>query len=238
MKVKKISSLRRIEWIDWLIDLFFFSSRRRHTRSLCDWSSDVCSSDLPSSCLPNHLLVLFHTYCCYGIISIMRKWQIRAVNLLGLMEDGSCNNLLTGKYMYFSDNFEIWSELMFFFYIIQLLADHTQSQLALLTKPSISLLIRSSSDPRSSFYSSRYSNDFHEIKSIGSGGFGSVFKVREYYFVLTPCQTLLYYDNNNITTWYCILCLPVFKMLRAWWHFTCSGLSKLSAHCSNIKWRG
>src|SRR5438034_4898748 len=27
---------------------FFFSSRRRHTRSLCDWSSDVCSSDLSS----------------------------------------------------------------------------------------------------------------------------------------------------------------------------------------------
>src|SRR5260221_4587190 len=25
---------------------FFCSSRRRHTRSLCDWSSDVCSSDL------------------------------------------------------------------------------------------------------------------------------------------------------------------------------------------------
>src|SRR5438132_998647 len=24
---------------------FFFSSRRRHTSSLCDWSSDVCSSD-------------------------------------------------------------------------------------------------------------------------------------------------------------------------------------------------
>src|SRR5204862_4882205 len=27
--------------------VFFFSSRRRHTRSLRDWSSDVCSSDLP-----------------------------------------------------------------------------------------------------------------------------------------------------------------------------------------------
>src|SRR2546430_7834359 len=26
--------------------LFFFSSRRRHTRFDCDWSSDVCSSDL------------------------------------------------------------------------------------------------------------------------------------------------------------------------------------------------
>src|SRR5467141_4900386 len=29
-----------------MIFLFFFSSRRRHTRFKCDWSSDVCSSDL------------------------------------------------------------------------------------------------------------------------------------------------------------------------------------------------
>src|SRR5260370_10135949 len=28
----------------WVV--FFFSSRRRHTRFKCDWSSDVCSSDL------------------------------------------------------------------------------------------------------------------------------------------------------------------------------------------------
>src|SRR6266571_5630020 len=28
-----------------LAELFFFSSRRRHTRLTCDWSSDVCSSD-------------------------------------------------------------------------------------------------------------------------------------------------------------------------------------------------
>src|SRR5438105_5150424 len=27
--------------------IFFFSSRRRHTRSTRDWSSDVCSSDIP-----------------------------------------------------------------------------------------------------------------------------------------------------------------------------------------------
>src|SRR3989475_8826159 len=39
---------------DWFADrevvccfvFFFFSSRRRHTRFDCDWSSDVCSSDL------------------------------------------------------------------------------------------------------------------------------------------------------------------------------------------------
>src|SRR2546430_11226009 len=29
--------------------IFFFSSRRRHTRFDCDWSSDVCSSDLRAS---------------------------------------------------------------------------------------------------------------------------------------------------------------------------------------------
>src|SRR2546430_3792128 len=29
-----------------VVFFFFFSSRRRHTRFDCDWSSDVCSSDL------------------------------------------------------------------------------------------------------------------------------------------------------------------------------------------------
>src|SRR5438105_841324 len=36
-----------------LIFIFFFSSRRRHTRSTRDWSSDVCSSDL--DCAPGVL---------------------------------------------------------------------------------------------------------------------------------------------------------------------------------------
>src|SRR5207249_7009111 len=36
--------------------VFFFSSRRRHTRSKRDWSSDVCSSDLPAQA--SHLKVL------------------------------------------------------------------------------------------------------------------------------------------------------------------------------------
>src|SRR3712207_5489230 len=30
----------------WFLCMFFFSSRRRHTRYWRDWSSDVCSSDL------------------------------------------------------------------------------------------------------------------------------------------------------------------------------------------------
>src|SRR6266567_5790043 len=54
---------------------FFFSSRRRHTRFDCDWSSDVCSSDLADRVLeswavadalaalrPDHRQVLLETY--------------------------------------------------------------------------------------------------------------------------------------------------------------------------------
>src|SRR5205814_9739481 len=38
---------RHLQFSPYVIFLFFFfSSRRRHTRCLSDWSSDVCSSDL------------------------------------------------------------------------------------------------------------------------------------------------------------------------------------------------
>src|SRR5690242_5489528 len=36
-------------FLDFIFFFFFFSSRRRHTRLTCDWSSDVCSSDLCGS---------------------------------------------------------------------------------------------------------------------------------------------------------------------------------------------
>src|SRR5438105_1231152 len=39
-------------------EVFFFSSRRRHTRSTRDWSSDVCSSDLVYKPLVGILLVI------------------------------------------------------------------------------------------------------------------------------------------------------------------------------------
>src|SRR2546427_3034198 len=38
--------------------VFFFSSRRRHTRFDCDWSSDVCSSDLQAAARPRLLCAL------------------------------------------------------------------------------------------------------------------------------------------------------------------------------------
>src|SRR5205807_7239068 len=55
-----------------LVSFFFFSSRRRHTRLQGDWSSDVCSSDLPQLILQfgcigiNHpaLLPPRDGFCC------------------------------------------------------------------------------------------------------------------------------------------------------------------------------
>src|SRR6266571_3755980 len=46
---------------------FFFSSRRLHTRLTCDWSSDVCSSDLtialdPAPPVPSYVLVAENWY--------------------------------------------------------------------------------------------------------------------------------------------------------------------------------
>src|SRR4051812_50109910 len=43
---------------------FFFSSRRRHTRLTCDWSSDVCSSDLTTG--PSGDIAVFPTKVARG----------------------------------------------------------------------------------------------------------------------------------------------------------------------------
>src|SRR5260221_8183585 len=40
-----VATMRRHRLAGFLRCSLLFSSRRRHTRSLCDWSSDVCSSD-------------------------------------------------------------------------------------------------------------------------------------------------------------------------------------------------
>src|SRR6266568_8802007 len=53
--------------------LFFFSSRRRHTRWNCDWSSDVCSSDLGG----------LHESTAQRLLAAARE---HAVSTLGLVE--------------------------------------------------------------------------------------------------------------------------------------------------------
>src|SRR5256885_14559918 len=55
--------------------VFFFSSRRRHTRLQGDWSSDVCSSDLAYTLLCNHVplngyLIGAHDYEAHHVFDI------------------------------------------------------------------------------------------------------------------------------------------------------------------------
>src|SRR5688572_10838929 len=68
---------------------FFFSSRRRHTRFDCDWSSDVCSSDLRKALRPGGTVV------AYGLTSAVqgkrpsdrvrrRRHRIRPIAVFGL----------------------------------------------------------------------------------------------------------------------------------------------------------
>src|SRR5688572_32265738 len=57
--------------IDFLILIFlffFFSSRRRHTRFDCDWSSDVCSSDL----LPQRFTLRGREYV---VAEVLERWK-------------------------------------------------------------------------------------------------------------------------------------------------------------------
>src|SRR5260370_3069905 len=57
--------------------MFFFSSRRRHTRFKCDWSSDVCSSDLAINRFPKDTdadLKRLADYCAeHGAVSAMSE---------------------------------------------------------------------------------------------------------------------------------------------------------------------
>ncbi|KAF6020177.1 EIF2AK1 [Bugula neritina] len=59
-----------------------------------------------------------------------------------------------------------------------ILAEDEARCVALIATPPVAPLMRIPSDPLSSFFTSRYSSDFNEIKSIGSGGFGSVYMVK------------------------------------------------------------
>src|SRR5699024_12156070 len=62
------------------LHLFFFSSRRRHTRSKRDWSSDVCSSDLsffPHHFDPKNRKSPLDSQLCSGdpLISVLHKFR-------------------------------------------------------------------------------------------------------------------------------------------------------------------
>src|SRR6266480_6308961 len=65
--------------IGFFILCFFFSSRRRHTRLTCDWSSDVCSSDLAIRSGENGFFTVADADSLY------RTMRVASASELGLM---------------------------------------------------------------------------------------------------------------------------------------------------------
>src|SRR4030066_239625 len=68
---------------------FFFSSRRRHTRFKCDWSSDVCSSDLNDTLarvvewvVAKPLKVLLVIIIAFFLVRLLRRLIRRLVDRL------------------------------------------------------------------------------------------------------------------------------------------------------------
>src|SRR5699024_11239446 len=61
---------------------FFFSSRRRHTRSKRDWSSDVCSSDLKKALIFRQI-GLAHVDLHQEIVGGVDAGQLLAGNMHG-----------------------------------------------------------------------------------------------------------------------------------------------------------
>src|SRR6266550_2308513 len=59
----------------WCVVMFFFSSRRRHTRCSRDWSSDVCSSDLGPILIRRGAIIAPFTHLV-GPISVGRDSQV------------------------------------------------------------------------------------------------------------------------------------------------------------------
>src|SRR5207237_3971208 len=63
--------------------LFFFSSRRRHTRFKCDWSSDVCSSDLALSIISLTFPFVFQGNSCNNFsIRFSARYSISHIHLV------------------------------------------------------------------------------------------------------------------------------------------------------------
>src|SRR5690242_14131340 len=70
---------------------FFFSSRRRHTRLTCDWSSDVCSSDLTGEDAANKIItechteaIAFATIGCQDSMTTLAYKQYAITKLIGV----------------------------------------------------------------------------------------------------------------------------------------------------------
>src|SRR5438309_6780786 len=77
---------------------FFFSSRRRHTRWNCDWSSDVCSSDLNERPGRSGFAHLFEHMMFQGSAHVKKSEHFQLVERAGGTLNGSTHDDYTNYY--------------------------------------------------------------------------------------------------------------------------------------------
>src|SRR5438477_5786296 len=75
---------------------FFFSSRRRHTRLTCDWSSDVCSSDLDFATANEWKSQVVHQMT-QGVASLFKANGVEWVKGTGRFRDAHTISLEGGE---------------------------------------------------------------------------------------------------------------------------------------------
>src|SRR5207249_8977013 len=77
---------------------FFFSSRRRHTRSKRDWSSDVCSSDLRPSPKRSRASVSTSTSLPpTSSVRALRSGMVATTRILSAAPTGETNSAMTAR---------------------------------------------------------------------------------------------------------------------------------------------
>src|SRR5690606_40800364 len=93
--------------------VFFFSSRRRHTRFSRDWSSDVCSSDLFRLPIPRILQMLSYFFMVCNTSSVISLgWEVENLTL----RSGATRATISSRWAKFTT-----SETSFFLFSLALL---------------------------------------------------------------------------------------------------------------------
>src|SRR5204862_2834258 len=80
-----------------IVHFFFFSSRRRHTISLRDWSSDVCSSDLKDSSAVANGIIQGGDPLMKNPKTPKNLWGTGGLNLLAEIGRASCRERVKGS---------------------------------------------------------------------------------------------------------------------------------------------
>src|SRR5207302_7672542 len=80
-----------------LLDVFFFSSRRRHTRFSRDWSSDVCSSDLVGMPLATRFEKVYMSHGQFGPAPPVKIQQLAPAGCHFLVSVEPSRNMTAGE---------------------------------------------------------------------------------------------------------------------------------------------